>query len=60
MFAASEDWGIGDAAAEDGLADRIGRAATELAEAMARHAPVEKVDPYAAPVPFERLLRGER
>ena len=60
VFAASEDWGIGDAAAEDGLADRIGRAASELAEAMARHAQVEKVDPYAAPVPFERLLRGER
>lgn len=60
VFAASEDWGSGDTASEDGLADRIERAASELADAMARHAQVVKADPYEAPVPFERLLRGER
>ena len=53
VYAASEDWGGGDA-----LADRITRAGTELAALIdARPAPV-KPDPYDEPVPFEELLSG--
>ncbi|RFS84286.1 NADPH-dependent FMN reductase [Actinomadura spongiicola] len=51
VYAASADWG-----ADGGLADRVDRAAAELAALMeARPAP-EKADPYDEPVPFERLL----
>ncbi|RKS73026.1 FMN reductase [Actinomadura pelletieri DSM 43383] len=51
VYAASTDWG-----GEGGLADRVDRAAAELAALMeARPAPA-KADPYDEPVPFEKLL----
>jgi FMN reductase len=59
VFAASEDWGAGEAGPRDRLAERIARAATELAIWMARHEPAAPSDPFSAPIPFERLLRGE-
>lgn len=53
VYAASEDWG-----GADRLADRVTRAAGELAALMdARPAPA-KDDPYDDPVPFEDLLSG--
>ncbi len=39
------------------LVERIERAATELAAAMAAKPPAAPVDPFADPVPFEDLLR---
>jgi FMN reductase len=45
VFAASSDWGgTGDQVAP--LAERIDRASRELAEAIARRAPKESVDPF--------------
>ncbi len=57
VFAASEDWGGGEAGT-DGLADRIGRAAGELGDLLLRR-------PYTAPVaeelvPFEEQLAAVR
>ncbi|MGH2474340.1 MAG: FMN reductase [Candidatus Limnocylindrales bacterium] len=60
VFAAAEDWGEGDTDTEPGLAERIVRAADELATAIAARVQPESVDPFEAPIPFERLLRGER
>ena len=54
VFAASEDWGGGDATA---LAGRIERAAGELADLVAQRAPAVPADPFADPTPFETLLR---
>ena len=54
VFAASEDWGGGDAMA---LAGRIERAAGELADLVAQRAPAVPADPFADPTPFETLLR---
>ncbi|MFI0482909.1 CE1759 family FMN reductase [Actinomadura sp. 9N215] len=76
VYAASEDWGgasadwdgasgewhgaSGEWHGADPLADRVTRAATELAALMgARPAPA-KADPYDDPVPFEDLLAGGR
>jgi FMN reductase len=58
VYAASEDWGRTGVAADAGLADRIDRAARELATAVAAHPPRSPRDPYADPVPFEDLLRS--
>lgn len=58
VFAAAEDWGRSDAPDSQGLAERIERAGGELAAAMAGERRVPRVDPFAAPVPFEELLRG--
>jgi FMN reductase len=58
VYAASEDWGRTGVAADQGLADRIDRAARELATAVAAHPPRSPRDPYADPVPFEDLLRS--
>ena len=55
VFAASEDWaGAGDGT----LADRVRRAAGELADLVAARAPRTPSDPFADAVPFEELLRG--
>ncbi|MGF7121279.1 FMN reductase [Rhodococcus sp. AG1013] len=53
VYAASEDWaGSGD----QGLAQRIERAAGELAAAMVARENVGPADPFANSVPFEELL----
>jgi FMN reductase len=57
VFAAAEDWGRSDMPADSGLADRIVRAAGELAAAMARRQAKAVTDPFADPVPFDQLLR---
>lgn len=60
VYAATEDWGGGGIGADGGLVERIDRAARELAGAMAvRPSPVRD-DPFANPVPFDRLLRSSR
>jgi FMN reductase len=56
VFAASEDWG--DVAGDGALAERIERAAGELADLVAQRAPAAPADPFADPTPFETLLRG--
>ena len=60
VFAASEDWGQAGMPADSALADRIARAGRELATAIAAREPRRQVDPFADPIPFERLLAGER
>ena len=60
VFAASEDWGEGDPTADDGLVDRIARAAQELATAVAARPPHEAADPFDDPTPFAELLAGGR
>jgi FMN reductase len=59
VFAASEDW-AGAGGVDRALADRIDRAAGELADLVTgRPAVNRKVDPFAdAEVSFEELLRG--
>jgi FMN reductase len=56
VFAASEDWAGGDGTSR-GLADRIDRAAGELADLLAGRPPAAPVDPFDDPTPFEELLR---
>jgi FMN reductase len=56
VFAATEDWGSGDAGTGR-LADRIGRAADELADLVARQPAVVAADPFESPTPFADLLR---
>jgi len=51
VFAAADDWG------EAGLAERITRAASELADLVAARPPVTVADPFAAATSFENLLR---
>ncbi|MEJ2864108.1 FMN reductase [Actinomycetospora flava] len=53
VFAASEDWG-----ATPELAERITRAAGELADLVAARPAGHVADPFAAAVPFEQLLKG--
>lgn len=60
VYAAAEDWGSGDMPADATLADRIDRAAAELAARMAIGGRPAVTDPFADPVPFEDLLRGSR
>lgn len=55
VFAAAEDWGD---VTEHALAERIERAAGELADLVARRAPAAPADPFDNPTPFETLLRG--
>ncbi|MFC4019903.1 FMN reductase [Micromonospora sp. GCM10011542] len=57
VFAAPEDWGVGDAA-QGSLPHRIDRAAGELAREVDRRDPPAPADPYDDPTPFERLLGG--
>jgi len=59
VFAASSDFGAtgtGGGAAS-GLADRIDRAAAELADKVLRRGTTLPVDPFVDPTPFEDLLR---
>ena len=58
VFAAAEDWaGAGEAGSA--LADRVTRAAGELADLVAGRPPATPADPFADPVTsFEDLLRG--
>jgi len=55
VYAATEDWGKGAVATDGSLVERIERAATELAAAMAAKPPAAPVDAFADPVPFEDL-----
>ena len=61
VFAASEDWAGGDGESR-GLAQRIDRAAGELADLVAGRPPAAPADPFEAPFggtpSFEELLRG--
>ncbi|SEG73054.1 FMN reductase [Thermomonospora echinospora] len=57
VYAASEDWGTGGDA-DRGLADRIARAAGELADLLADRTPTVRKDPYEDPTPFKDLLPG--
>ena len=56
VYAASEDWGGGAVTAEGGLADRIDRAARELAGAIGARDQRRPRDAFAEPVPFEQLF----
>jgi FMN reductase len=56
VFAAAEDWGTGETTEEIGLADRIDRAARELAGAVLLREREMPEDPFSHPVPFEQLL----
>ena len=59
VFAAADDWaGAGDGAGS-ALADRIARAAAELADLVVAHPPKEPADPFGGAVSFEQLLRGD-
>ena len=60
VYAASEDWGRADVPADAGLAERIERAAGELAAAMAAREAPRVVDPFSDPVPFADLLDATR
>jgi FMN reductase len=58
VYAAAEDWGKSGIAGGSGLAERIDRAAAELATSIALRPRAEVRDPYADPVAFEDLLRS--
>jgi FMN reductase len=59
VYAAAEDWGGGGLTADGSLVERIDRAARELAAAMVARPHQAPADPFAAPVPFEQLLRSD-
>jgi FMN reductase len=58
VFAAPEDW-AGGATGVPALDRRIARAAGELADLVAQSPAAAAADPFADPVPFEQLLRGD-
>lgn len=58
VYAAADDWGTAGVAADGGLVERIDRAASELATAMAAREPARRADPFADPVPFEDAVRS--
>lgn len=62
VYAAAEDWGQGATPADTALAERIDRAAGELARAAAQRerAADATADPFSEPVPFEQLLQARR
>ncbi len=60
VYAASQDWGAPGMPADAGLVERIDRAAAELAAAISGRVRSRPPDPFADPVPFEELLRGQR
>ncbi|MPZ97530.1 MAG: NADPH-dependent FMN reductase [Propionibacteriales bacterium] len=55
VFGATEDFG---AAGSSALADRVDRAARELADLVANDRVAGRVDPFDQPTPFEQLLAG--
>ena len=56
VFAAAEDWGVGDETADESLVDRIDRASRELAGAIQHPVAPRSVDPFDDPTPFEELI----
>jgi len=56
VYAAADDWGAPGVATDGGLVERIDRAASELATAIAARTPRPSADAFADPVPFEDLL----
>jgi len=58
VFAASEDWGSAGGAENRALADRINRAAGELADLIATRDQKPSTDPFDDLTPFEQLLTG--
>lgn len=56
VFAAAEDWGQSDMPADVGLAERIDRAASQLAAAMLLGGRPPRRDPFTDPIEFEQLL----
>ena len=58
VYAATEDWGRGGDAADASLVERIDRAATELAAAIAARDRVIRKDEFADPISFEDQLRA--
>jgi FMN reductase len=58
VYAAAEDWGRGEMPADAGLADRIERAAGQLALAMTALPRPPVTDPFEDPTPFAQLLGG--
>ena len=58
VYAASEDWGGGGDDFADGLAERIDRAAAELADLLRNRAPAR--EPMEPVVPFEQQLAALR
>jgi FMN reductase len=59
VYAAAEDWGEGGALDGEGLAERIDRAAAELAAAVALREAPPVPDPYAGSIPFDQLLGAQ-
>ncbi|MGR6916917.1 FMN reductase [[Actinomadura] parvosata] len=59
VYAAAEDWGGGQDAFTDGLGERIGRAAQELADLLLHRAPSAQ-EPVEEVVPFEQQLAALR
>ncbi|MEV4644184.1 FMN reductase [Saccharopolyspora sp. NPDC049357] len=57
VYAASEDWATGG---ESTLADRVERAAGELAALIEQRPAVQAADPFDEPVPFEQLLAQQQ
>ena len=57
VYAASEDWGKSGVPADGSLVQRIDRAASELAGAMAVREAHARSGAYAAPESFEQMLR---
>ena len=56
VYAATEDWGQGAVGLDGSLVERIERAATELATAIASRPASAPRDAFTDPVPFENLL----
>ena len=59
VYAATEDWGGADLAADGSLVERIDRAARELANAMVARIPQAPPDPFETPTPFEQVGRSK-
>ena len=58
VYAATEDWGGAGLSSTSSLAQRIDRAARELAAAMVARPHEPGVDPFDSPVPFDQALRS--
>jgi FMN reductase len=58
VFAAAEDWAGAADGVDRALADRVRRAAGELADLVSTRPPTAPADPFADAVPFGQLLGG--